>query len=119
MSETTAQAGELVTLESLQEKLLHVTTIIQKDRPNFHLDVLGTKSGKTPMIVVVQTDGIFSAIKINLIKDESSAYGYKVLSQAHVNPHTKFAENPHAAEVSRRLESVIDYLFLPMIYPNT
>ncbi len=117
-SETTTQAGELVTLESLQEKLSQVTTIIQKDRPNFHLDVLGTKSGETPMIVVVQTGGIFSVIKINLIKDETSAHGYKVLSQAHVNPQTKFAGNPHSAEMSRRLESTLNCLFLPFLYPD-
>ncbi len=116
--ESSLVSNESVTLESIREKLSQITTIIQKNRPNFHLDVFETSNVETPIIVVVHTDGVFSLVKINLIKDESSVYRYKVLSHAHVNPQIKFASNPHATEVSHRLESIIDYLFLPMIYPN-
>lgn len=117
-TEATHESGELVTLESLQEKLRQITLTVQKDRPNFHLDVVGTKNGETPIIVLVQTDGVFSGVKINLVKDDTSMYGYKTNSQAFVNDRARFIDNPHAAEVTRRLESSINYLFLPLLYPN-
>lgn len=118
MTESMHESGTLVTLESLQERLRQTTLAIQKDRPNFHLDVIGAKKGETPIIVLVQTDGVFSAVKINLVKDDTSMYGYKTISQAFVNDRSRFIDNPHASEVASRLESSINYLFLPLLYPN-
>ena len=116
--EENAGQDESVTLETLVTKLGQISHAIQANRPNFQIEVVGTKSKETPIMVVAQTDGIFSLVKIGLVLDQSRTHGYRVISQAYPNPDAKFATNPHALELSRRLESVINCLFLPLLYPT-
>lgn len=115
-----------ITYELIKSQADKLTQLFVKKRPGFRMDFIAQRHPTEKIIFVIQTDEIFSTIRIDMSNDQSFPLGLQISTQVFVNEGIKFVSNPHRAVVTERLVLAMDSL-LPVLlaqqfssekYPN-